>query len=341
MFGVDDAVMAGLAGSAISGGLGLMGQSAQSQQAANAMTMAQQNFLLQRKAQQDQYELSTAGQTDARGNYTHYVPGRGWVTDVTPETKGLITSSDANQRNNAVTALTRGRMEQGQNFQRRQQEGGIAQSLLDQYKAGYGAPTREGVQGQQRLAGVTGANETADNMKSGIAAAALRSGGSLLPVANNFANINRGAVVGTRSAIANADAASPGIYEAQKQNYTKSMTEPYNLMATRASNITDTPFTPENVSAGVDSTRQAADAYGQNSMSKAIGGPAAGINSILAASMQQKVPNYDLFAGGMTENIKNILKGMGKNGTINSMSQDDPNYWNYGGTPSPQGKEMF
>lgn len=320
VFGWDDALMLG--GSLVSGGLGLMGQQNQQQNSAAAMQMAQQNYLLQKRIADQQYELSTAGRKDARGNYTHYVPGQGWVTDVTPTTQGLIGASDAGQRQNLVTDLTRGQMERGQNFQRRQQEGGVANSMLSALENRYGAPTREGVTGALKVANYTGANEGADNAKSAIGSAALRTGGASLPTATNFSNVDRGAVTGGRTALARADVDAPAMYEAQLGNWTKNRADPYNMLATRASNTQDVPFAPENISTGVDTASMNAANTGAATVARGQGGPAMGMNSILAATTMQNLnrPNYGMFAGGITDALTDMFK---KRKSSNSGYGDD------------------
>ena len=320
-FGWDDALMLG--GTALSGLLGLSGQQQQQANSAAAMQMAMQNYLLQKRIADQQYELSTAGRQDARGNYTHYVPGRGWVTDVTPTTQGLIAASDAGQRSNLVTDATRGSAERSQNFRRRQEEGGIANTMLDALKYRYGAPTQEGVRGALRIANYTGANEGADNAKSAIASAALRTGGASLPTAINFSNVDRGAVTGGRTALARADVDAPSMYEAQLGKWTENRVNPYNTMATRATNSDGVPFAPENISTGLDAVGANAAGVGASTVGRAVAGPATAMNSILAATalQNQSRPNYGMFAGGITDALTNFFKKK-KSGAIDYGAAD-------------------
>ena len=54
-----------------------------------------QALMDQRRIAQQQYELQTAGQTDARGNRVYYGgPGVGWVSDATPGTRALLGAED-------------------------------------------------------------------------------------------------------------------------------------------------------------------------------------------------------------------------------------------------------
>ena len=85
-----DPITAGIMGvGTLAGGvMNMFGQ--KSQQA-----MSLQMLLEQRRMAQQQYELQTAGQTDARGNRVRYGgPGVGWVTEATPTTKALLGSED-------------------------------------------------------------------------------------------------------------------------------------------------------------------------------------------------------------------------------------------------------
>lgn len=327
----------GAAGTAIGGGLTLLGQGQQASQQAQAMQVAQQNYLLQQKMAQQQYELSTASRRDARGDVTSYVPGQGWTTTVTPTVKGIINSSDAITQDNLAKDITQGRPQRDQAFKRGQNEGETANAMLAAIQNGYGKPHAQGVAGANTIAGVTGANEIADNMKSGMAAAALRSGGSTVPLASNFSALDRNATNGTRSAIAQSKLTSPGMYNAQLEQYNANTINPYNTMATRADNPSGVPFQPENLSAGIDNQENQAAGLGQQTLSRGSPGAQTGANSMIAALLAQKQPDYGTFAGGLTANLKNLIPmlngtpGSGGAWNVNQpAATSDPSTWTGG-----------
>lgn len=73
---------------AIAGGvMNMFGQQGQQQMSARALQ-------LQQMMAERQYQLQTAGQSDARGNRVEYVPGYGWKTITTPGTAALLQNED-------------------------------------------------------------------------------------------------------------------------------------------------------------------------------------------------------------------------------------------------------
>ena len=313
-FGWDDAI--GLGGSLLAGGMNLFGQSQQQGNQQAALQMAMQDYMLRKQALQQQYELATAGQQDARGNRTRYVPGRGWVTDLTPESRSMLNRSDAVQNQGYVESLTRGRDERSAAYKRRLDEGSAASPLLDAMRYNYGAPTREGVAGKNTIANVTGASEGADQARSGYNAAALRTGSGSVPLQNTIAGIDRGATQGIRSAIAKGRADADPLYEQMYGQWQQGKLNPYNMLASRASNVENMPFAPEQLSSGLDAieTRRAMSAPDANA--KGMYGFGSALNPVLAMMTTQRMPNYDTFIGGLTDNVKNLfgVRGGSTNG---------------------------
>ena len=95
---IDPISLIGAGGSVASGIMALLNQGQSNTNQANQLQLALANYNLQKQQGERQYELATAGRQDARGNKTKYVPGVGWVEDVTPETRDIVKGSDAVQR---------------------------------------------------------------------------------------------------------------------------------------------------------------------------------------------------------------------------------------------------
>lgn len=324
------------AAGAIGGGLlNLAAQRQQQGQGSNALQMAMQDYMLRKQMMEQQYELSTAGQTDARGNQTRYIPGRGWITDVTPETKSMMQRSDAVQNQGYVEALGRGSDERRGAFNRRLTEGSAASPLLDAMRFGYGAPSREGVGGANKIANVTSASEGADQVRSGYAGAALRTGSGSVPLQSTISSLDRGATSGIRTALAKGDADEGPLFQQMTDQFNQGKLNPYNMLASRASNVENMPFNPEGLSGGIDAMTAARGKGAPDSMAKGAAGFAGAANPMIAAMMAQKSPNYDTFIGGLTENLKGLFKTSG--GAQNSMSDylnnrnRDPSYRGGGG----------
>jgi hypothetical protein len=312
---VDPVTAIGVGGSLLGGIASLFGAGQQQANQQQQLQLAIQNYLLQKKQVDQQYELATAGRQDARGNRTKYVPGYGWVQDVTDGTRDLIQGSDAVQRQNIIDLLTRGRGERDLALNRRLDEGSVSNTLLNEMKGRYGAPTKEGVVGSNKIASVTGVSENADNAKSAYGTAALRSGTTTDP--RNFSNIDTGAATGIRKALAQIDANSDPLFQQHMSSYMTGKMQPYNTMATRASNIENVPFSPETASGNMDASLANAAAVGATrgtaGASEALHRGAAGLSNAIGA--QQTLP-WGTFIGGLTENIKNLLRKDSKSSTI-------------------------
>lgn len=325
---MDPISLIGAAGSVGSGIMNLFNQGQQNRNQEAQLQLAIQNYNLNKQIADRQYELSTAGRQDVRGNRTKYVPGFGWTTDVTPGTRDLVSGSDAVQRQNIIDMLTRGRGERNLALDRRLTEGSAASPLLDAIRFGYGAPTKEGVVGAGKIAGVTGISENADNAKSGYGTSALRTGITTNP--SNFSNIDRGATTGIRKSLADADAGADPLYQAHLSSFTSGKMSPYNTLATRASNIENIPFTPETQSGNIDASLANAQAVGATTGTRgASEGLYRSMVPVLGA-MNQRPVNYDTFIGGVTENLKGLLRGIDFGGS-SGKSFADSSYGGFGG----------
>lgn len=312
---MDPITLIGAGGSLASGIAGLLGAGNQQGIQSQQLQLALQNYLLQKKQVDQQYELATASRQDARGNKTRYVPGVGWVQDVTSGTRDLIQGSDAVQRQNIIDMLTRGRGERDLALDRRLTEGSVANTLLNEIKGGYGAPTKESVVGSRKIADVTGVSENADNAKSAYGTAALRSGITTDP--RNFSNIDKGAATGVRKALAEVDAGSDPLYQQHMSSYMTGKMQPYNTLASRASNIENIPFSPETASGNMDASMANAAAVGATrgtaGASEALYRGATPLSNAIGA--QTQLP-WGTFIGGLTENIKNMLRKDSSSSTI-------------------------
>lgn len=307
MFGIDDAVMIGAAGSLASGAMNLFGQSQQAGNQQNALQMAMQDYQLRKRQAEQQYELATAGQQDARGNKTRYVPGQGWVTDLTPQSQSMMNRSDAVQGQQYVDSIGRGADERRGAFNRRLSEGSTANPLLDAMRYGYGAPSREGVAGANSIANVTGASEAGDQARGGYNAAALRTGSGSAPLQGTISSIDRGATQGIRSALARGDAEAGPLYQQMMDQFTAGKLNPYNQLASRASNIENMPFNPESISSGADAMGAMRAKGAGDTNAKGAGFMYGSMNPIMMSMLSQKTPNYDTFIGGLTDNLKNVF----------------------------------
>lgn len=315
--------MTGVTGALIGGGAALAGTAASvaSQQIAAgkqdaAAGVAGKNAAAQTALQQQmmrqQLKLSTAGQTDARGNQLMYDPSTNtWVTMLSPQGQALLNRSDAVQRQFDVQNLGTGADERGAALTRRLSEGEAASPLLDAMKYGYGAPTKEGVVGADKVAAVTNASEGADQARSGFNSAALRTGTGVVPLESTIASIDRGSTQGIRSALASSEAAGGPLYTKMLSDFTNSKLGPYNTLATRASNVDNIPFSPSDIPATQDNAllNRAVRAPSGTSNPYASAGTNTATSALLAAMQTRAGNSFPTGAfGAVGDTANNIYK---------------------------------
>lgn len=302
----------GAAGSVGSGILNLIGQSQQMQRQDRALDIQEENLIAQQMLARKQLELATASRTDARGNTVLYIPGQGWITHLSPDSASTVKMSDDLERKQMIRALTTGQADESRNFNRRLQEGAAADEFMGGLK--FGMPDRDVVRGRRTISNVTQAAEGADLAKNAVTGAALRTGASSGPVTQNVGTLNRAGAAGVRTALARSDDEADPLFTTMLQNAQKSKLDPYNMLASRASNSSGMAFKPENVSAGVDASLGTAAGVGamRGAWAPGLGEASKGIAATLLGT---RGPNYDTFVGGLTEQLLKFFEKDGKKGS--------------------------
>lgn len=210
--------------------------SKQSEQAGAAAGVAGQNAAMQnyltQKQMDRQDELGTATQVDADGNRLIYDPNtRSWIPLLSE--RGLQTQAAGRAAEDIEREryFGRGQWEDQQAFQRRFAAGGEARKLLAAMRDQSGAPTREGVEGANRLYGATAASEPADLIKSGAATAQLRTGTGASGLKRNLDAVNRSGVQGIRTALAKPQT---GVFDEAFASWRDPQQAAYNAFASSA-----------------------------------------------------------------------------------------------------------
>lgn len=202
----------------------------------------------------DSVKASRSGRIDSAGNRVYYDEATNtWKTEVSPAIKALM---DASQKID-LDAMVKGayRRERGQedNFKRRLDVGGTADSLLKEYEYGVGAPTLEGIQGRDTVAGVTRAGAGRDSIVEALARQLVRSGGGSAQSDAVMRNIDEAANGNVRVAIADAAAAAPEKYRGAKASWRADILNARAPLAAEAGNITDAPFASAQTTTSADS----------------------------------------------------------------------------------------
>lgn len=308
----------GLAGSALStaGSLYAANQAQGNQQ--GQLQMAVQNYMLQKKIAEEQQRMARAGRTDAAGNRV-YFNGQDWVSDPTDATRGIISASQANERQNQVSGGFRREAGQSANFAARGAAGNEADAVLRLLRDRVGAPDFDGFRGRNAVAAATEVGENRDSLVDAVARNMVRSGGNVETAGRAVDNINTSSAGKLRTALAKNDAAAPEQFRVANEGYETGRLNKFAPLQGVRSNLTDGGFSPTQIGAPIDASLNQAATYG----SATSGRGAAGLNA--GASLVNNVPYTPMpwgnAIGGLTDVVAAYLKNRKSAG-------DSPIPWN-------------
>jgi hypothetical protein len=293
---------ASLAGSLLSTGGSLLSASQNQGNQQAQLAQAQRNYMLQKQIAEQQQRMAEAGRTDAAGNEV-YFNGKDWVTKPTEATKGIISASQLNEREQQVKGGTRRELGQTNNFASRGNAANEAASVLRMLRDRIGAPTEEGVRGRGAVAAATEAGSNRDSLVDAVARNTIRSGANTNgTVSKTLNNIEVGAADNLRTALAKNDATAPEQYRVAQEGWETGRLNKFNPLNAVGSNITDAPFAPTQVGAPIDASLNQAATYGAATSGK----NAAGINqgSALINGVQQTPMPWGSAIGSITDAVK-------------------------------------
>lgn len=316
------AIMAGMQ----LGGMALDFIGKQQQQASQnrQIDIAQENNTAQQALQmqmlRQQREMQTAGQTDADGNQLIYDPDKGWIPLLSP--KGLTDQAAARGAKEIETRkyFGRGQYEDEQDFQRRFGQGRAANELLDAIRFKYGAPSKEGVTGANKIAAVTGVSEANDTLKSGAAQAQLRTGSGAGPLQKQFESTDRSAATGVRSALAQTDANAGPLYEQIKADWLNNKASGYGKLAPQAGQA----GAPQ-ASTGALDAQVAARAARPMQINPYSGMGMNQSSKQLMDAMKFQNPEYGAMATGLGKTVKGLFDTYGAKDKSTPWSEDARN----------------
>lgn len=238
-----DPMTIALLGSTALSGIGTLGglnNARQQQQLAAAQNdLSFRNFYAQQRMAQQQLEMAQAGSTDARGNRTEYVPGRGWVTTPTAQTRALMQASDAEELARLTQDAPRSRIRRQNTFGRQLNEGAQADAVMS--GMGEGAQSQDELRSAMIASGVARATSGADDLRRRIGLQNLRQGTG---AERAIAALGRNARADTRTAIADARLNAPSEFVARRNGRIGGTINNYNVLASRATAPDDVPFQP-------------------------------------------------------------------------------------------------
>jgi hypothetical protein len=243
----------GAVGSLAGGVAGLLsaGQAARAQREANQIAMLD---YLERRSQADRAERQAReGTTDSRGNRVRYVPGYGWVTDLTEAGRIQQSAADNEQylRNSRDSANARLIREAA--IARQLREADIADQLLAQRDVA--AESVPQLQSAMIAADVAQAAAPQDALRRAVSMNALRQGTGAQAL---LAELSRRNMQDRRSAIANAELRSRPEYINRMSNREGAIGDIYNMYASRATADRPTQLAMPDIGQGAAARGQAA-----------------------------------------------------------------------------------
>lgn len=175
----------------------------------NANNIALLNWMQNRDAADFQRQMATAGQVDARGNRTTFVPGVGFVATPSTFTRGMQDVADAEAIMGYTVDQPRVREEGRQAFLRRLAAGSDAEAA----RAGrfVGRQSLPEVESRAIELGFAEADSGADALRNALGINAIRTGTG---GEQALAGAARNAVADRRTALARARANAPGMFTA-------------------------------------------------------------------------------------------------------------------------------
>lgn len=292
------------------------------------MAMAQRQLDLQREIADRQMELATAGSRNSRGDTVRYVPGVGWVENLSPQSAALQGASDAEASQRYNIDLPRAREGRTMNFARRLDESSAANTALNQYR------NVQGRSGDAILNAMIERNAAAtldpiNNYNNAVQLSALRTNSS---AAGPVAEANRRGAAGLRTAIAEARLAAPGVANEERTGVKGDNLNQYNMLATRASNIDDVPFEASNLASNLSTSADRARAAAPSSMYGASTSLARGSGPLVEAAGRYSPTNWGLMAGAAGQSAINLFNAFDdRRQSKNSGWSVDQNAWGSGG----------
>lgn len=316
---------------------GKMGADATQDAADTQYEINERNLEFQREQQAydqalQQYlmQLQLQDRTDAYGNRTYYDPVTGWQTDLAPDVQAnqdaalkeaiLRNTVDANQS----------RTERGTNFDRRQDESQVAKGLLQEF---INQKKMDPHQLEQLLIarGEGQRQAETDRQMKGIMTQHLRSGGSSSAAAQLLGqaqaqNAAGRADTGVEAAL-KALTVPDELYNANRN----AIGNQYNMFASRAANIYDAPYMPDNISGGIQ--QGSGGAAGQAAIGMRQQAPQMAHNY-----QADLLGNYGpaLFAGGAANTLQNFFQQQAFQDSLNPQRQTYAGSSGFGGTGNQQ-----
>lgn len=246
------------------------GAQANSETNSNNQTINLINWMMRMQERKDMIRAaeeartqSFEGTTDAAGNRIHYVPGEGWVTDLSAESKAKQMLQDREQMRVMMEDLPMKREQMRTNQTRQLAEGETARSLLDQFKRVEDVDANV-IERQMRADAARGAGDEYSKITSPVIGKALRSGSSNIGYLMDQLAKGRSAAMG--KSMADIPSAARERADAITSGKKGQLANLYNMFASRSATMPGVSYAPQNIEGAAGALLGANKAGGANSM---------------------------------------------------------------------------
>ena len=184
------------------------------------------------------------GQTDAQGNRVYFVPGQGWVTELSPESRQMNEVQRREEMLRLNQDLPAARQKMFENLSRQRGEENRATAIMEAMGRHRREDPRE-VTARRNLAAAEGINQGFDETENAMFRELIRSGSSGVGKAAARSGAARGEAL-RKAFLENQSGAKAESDEAYERGIAN-MGNNYNMWATRASGMPPAQFNPRDV----------------------------------------------------------------------------------------------
>lgn len=203
---------------------------------ARSNAIAEKNYALQREIANTQEEMAKAGSIDAAGNATQYVPGVGWVSTPTAQSRNII-NADLNEQQIALSHdAQQNRMQRDNTFNRGLRAGAAGDAILGGIDEG--KQSSDDIRGLLTERNVARAMSGKNAAESRIGMASLRQGTGSQYIMSQLA---RDGMADTRTAIAEANADTAPEFLARKSARTNPVINQFTSLSDKANAAAGAP----------------------------------------------------------------------------------------------------
>lgn len=257
-----------------------------------ANKIAQQSAAEQAALSQRMLDMQSAPRVNARGDRSGFENGQ-WFVDLSPMGQSLQNASDEEELLRLVNDLSMRRSGIERNFERRSDEGVYADQLLRQL-SGPEVYTPEGMADRFQTLAAKGISDRYDDITNRTTTQALRTGTSAAPI---LASLGQQQADDMVTAMLQAEIQGLGFGQQLEQGRTGNLLNQYNTMASRASNIDDTPFAPSTAGVNAENNNAAMAGGMLGAGQLAAYGNQNANNTLMQATAAQRSPWPSALAG--------------------------------------------